>query len=87
MHPILRAVAPLLNRERELARLDSRLESARQGEGSLVIVEGLPGLGKTSLLHAAAREAHGRGFEVERARGARLEAEWPFDHVVYPPRS
>jgi DNA-binding CsgD family transcriptional regulator len=74
-------VAPLLNRERELARLDSRLESARQGEGSLVIVEGLPGLGKTSLLQAAAREAHERGFEVARARGARLEADWPFGVV------
>jgi DNA-binding CsgD family transcriptional regulator len=81
VHPILSEVAPLLNRERELERLSARLEAASRAEGALVIIQGLPGLGKTSLLHAAAREAQRRGFEVARARGAQLEGEWPFGIV------
>jgi ABC-type transport system involved in cytochrome c biogenesis ATPase subunit len=44
----------------------------------LVVVEGAPGLGKTSLLRAVAVGAKRRGFEVARARGAELEREWPF---------
>jgi DNA-binding CsgD family transcriptional regulator len=74
-------VAPLLDRERELDRLGARLEAASRAEGSLVIVEGLPGLGKTSLLRAATLEAQRRGFEVARARGAQLEGDWPFGVV------
>ena len=46
-----------------------------------VVVEGLPGLGKTSLLRAATLEAQRRGFEVARARGAQLEGDWPFGVV------
>ena len=46
-----------------------------------MVFEGAPGLGKTSLLRAAAREAERRGFEVARARGAELEREWPFGIV------
>ena len=68
----------LLEREAELARLGDRLDAAGAGEGGLVIVEGAPGAGKTSLLRAAADEARDRDFEVARARGAELEREWPF---------
>jgi hypothetical protein len=45
--------------------------------GGLVVIEGASGLGKTSLLRAAAVEGQRRGFEVARARGAQLEREWP----------
>ncbi len=72
---------PLLERDRELERLGVRLQAAGSGEGALVVLEGSPGLGKTSLLRAAAREAERRGFEVLRARGAELEREWPFGVV------
>ena len=71
-------MSPLLQRERELDRLGKRLAAAVAGEGTLVIVEGAPGLGKTSLLRAIGREGPRRGFEVGRARGAPLEREWPF---------
>jgi DNA-binding CsgD family transcriptional regulator len=74
-------VALLLERDRELDRLGVRLEDACAGEGALVVFEGAPGLGKTSLLRATAREAEQRGFEVARARGAELEREWPFGIV------
>jgi DNA-binding CsgD family transcriptional regulator len=68
----------LLERERELTCLGGRLDAARGGVGGLVVVEGAPGLGKTSLLRAAVSEGRQRGFEVARARGAELEREWPF---------
>ncbi|HEX8158080.1 MAG TPA: AAA family ATPase [Solirubrobacteraceae bacterium] len=68
----------LLERERELACVGVRLDAARGGVGGLVVVEGPSGLGKSSLLRAAAVEGLQRGFEVARARGAELEREWPF---------
>jgi DNA-binding CsgD family transcriptional regulator len=74
----LGAVPLLLERERELDRLGMRLDGARASEGGVVVVEGAPGLGKTSFLRAAVVEAQRRGFEVARARGAELEREWPF---------
>jgi DNA-binding CsgD family transcriptional regulator len=77
----LGVVALLLERDGELNRLGLRLDAARAGEGSHVVVEGAPGLGKSSLLRAAAREAERRDFEVLRARGAELEREWPFGIV------
>ena len=76
--PIIRPVTTLLERERELRRLTARLEEARAGEGALVVVEGPPGIGKTSVLRSAARSAAELGFEVLRARGAEVEREWPF---------
>ena len=77
----LEAVPLLLDRDRELLRLRARLDAAAAGEGALVLVEGQPGLGKTSLLRAAAREAEMHGVEVARARGAVLERDWPFGVV------
>jgi DNA-binding CsgD family transcriptional regulator len=71
-------VSLLLERERELERLGVRLDAARAGEGGLVVLEGAPGMGKTSVLRAAALEAQRRGFEVARARGAELERAWSF---------
>jgi DNA-binding CsgD family transcriptional regulator len=68
----------LLERERELDRLGARLDAARAGGGGLVVVEGAPGIGKTTILRAAVGDARRRGFEVTRARGAELERDWPF---------
>src|SRR4051794_3303455 len=67
----------LLERERELDRLGQRLDAAGAGDGGLVVVEGAPGLGKTTVLQAAVGMARRRGFEVTRAGGADLEREWP----------
>jgi predicted ATPase len=79
VHPILRAVSLLLERERELDRLRVRLDAAHAGEGGVVAIEGAPGLGKTTVVRAAVVEAKRRGFEeVARARGAELERRWPF---------
>jgi ABC-type oligopeptide transport system substrate-binding subunit len=44
-------------RERELARLDSYLNTALVGQGQVVFVTGGPGRGKTALMNAFARRA------------------------------
>lgn len=61
----------LFEREGELAAIHRLL-----GEGGLLAVEGPAGIGKTSLLTAAARGGGGR--EALGARGALLETSYPF---------
>jgi predicted ATPase len=51
--------AALLEREAELRRLRETLRGAGQGRGSVVLVSGEAGIGKTSLVGAFAREASG----------------------------
>ena len=57
------------------------LDSARAGEGRLVVVEGTAGIGKTRLLGAARELAHARELEVLTARGGELEGEFAFGVV------
>ena len=66
----------LLEREDELAALDAVLI-----EGGVLVVEGGAGVGRTSLLAAAAERAAGLGHEVVRARGSELEAGFAFGVV------
>ena len=47
----------LLERQDELDRIAALLERARQGIGSVLLVTGEAGAGKTSLVHAAAEIA------------------------------
>jgi DNA-binding CsgD family transcriptional regulator/tetratricopeptide (TPR) repeat protein len=49
--------AGLLERDAELRRLRETLRGAAQGRGSVVLVSGEAGIGKTSLVRAFAREA------------------------------
>src|SRR5215218_10776860 len=51
--------AGLLERDAELRRLRETLRGAGQGRGSVVLVSGEAGIGKTSLVRAFAREASG----------------------------
>jgi len=57
----VRASAPLIGRDAELARLGQRLGAARRGHGGLVLVLGEAGSGKSSLLEALEAEAHRQG--------------------------
>ena len=68
----------MLDRERELAGIGRLIKAAREGSGGLVVVEGPAGIGKTRLVHEAARVASAAGFEVLRARGSEFEVEIPF---------
>src|SRR5215217_1612035 len=52
--------AGLLERDAELRRLRVTLRGAAKGRGSVVLVSGEAGIGKTSLVRAFAREAAGR---------------------------
>jgi DNA-binding CsgD family transcriptional regulator len=70
-------VAWLLERERELAAIEELLGQ----KGAALIVEGGAGVGKTSLLEAACRQAAGLGHEVLYARGLELELDFAFGVV------
>jgi predicted ATPase len=57
---------PLRGRAAELAAVGARLDEVRSGAGSVIIVEGRAGLGKTRLLDACASMAAERSFRVGR---------------------
>jgi DNA-binding NarL/FixJ family response regulator len=68
-------MAGVVGRERELAVVRSALERASAGAGSLMVVTGEPGIGKTTLLREAERLADGfvcvwaHGVQGERPAG------------------
>src|SRR4051812_8234161 len=77
-----RGVAPaLLERASELDGLDEALRGARAGAGSLVLVQGPGGIGKTALLTEIRRRADAHGLSVLRARAQELEREFGFGVV------
>ena len=93
--PIRPGEAPVLpgdlaGRGAELDRLDALLEATRAGATTSVVFEGEPGIGKTTLLQAAARRAVGfrclwaRGVESESvlAHAALLQALGPLRAVL-----
>src|SRR5262245_37546090 len=55
---------PLVGRDRELALLHDRLTAARNGRGSLVLIGGEAGIGKTALADALCRQAVDTGVHV-----------------------
>lgn len=68
----------LLERETELQGVDDRLARVLGGQGAVLVVEGPPGIGKTSILAAVAGRAAECGFDVLRARGTQLERSFSF---------
>ena len=82
------ATEPLLERNEELARIESALAEARTGRGRFLVIEGPAGMGKTALLAAARTEAAEGGMRVLRSRGTELERNFAFGVVrqlVEPP--
>lgn len=71
----------VIERDRELERIESLLAQAGDGEGATLLIEGAAGLGKTSLLDLACEAAEGSGMRVLRARGGELEREFGFGVV------
>jgi DNA-binding CsgD family transcriptional regulator len=57
---------PLRGRAAEVAAIGARLDAVRSGVGSVIIIQGRPGLGKTRLLEACASMAAERSFRVGR---------------------
>src|SRR6266536_1911897 len=75
------ATEPLLERNEELAWIESALADARRGRGRFVVVEGPAGIGKTALLAAARTAAAEGGMRVLRSRGTELERDFAFGVV------
>ena len=71
----------LVEREGELAELSEGLARWARAEGSVTLVEGVAGIGKTSLLVAVRDRARAAGFRVLSARGAQLELGFSFGVV------
>jgi DNA-binding SARP family transcriptional activator len=60
----VRAGAPFVGRQRELAELDAALEQSLGGHGGVVLVSGEPGIGKSRLMDELAARARARGAPV-----------------------
>ena len=71
----------MVGRDRELALLAAAASAAAAGRGSLVLVEGAPGIGKTTLLRAACTAAGESGAQVLTARGLALEGGFSYGIV------
>src|SRR5829696_3742973 len=79
-----RTTAPdpeLLERESELLVLDHALAKAVDGRGSVVAVEGPPGIGKSSLVTACLERARERGMYTIAVRATELERSYPYGIV------
>lgn len=75
------AAAALVERDAELAVLDRAVTAAVAGDGSLVVVEGPAGIGKSRLLQANRAQARAAGMTVLTARGGELERDFAFGVV------
>jgi DNA-binding CsgD family transcriptional regulator len=75
------AVAALLERERELGTVRDGLDQACAGDGTLLLIEGPAGAGKTELVREARATAGQRGMAILEARGSELEQPFAFGAV------
>ena len=69
----------VIGRGAELDRIRALLDAARGGRCGSLVVEGDPGVGKSTIL-AAAADLAGDGFTVLRTRG--VESEAGLDHAA-----
>ncbi len=73
---------PLVGRDRELAALREALDAALAGRGSLVLIGGEAGIGKTALAEALLAEAEARGGLALVGRCYDLSETSPYDPWV-----
>jgi DNA-binding NarL/FixJ family response regulator len=71
-------VEPLLERDRQLEQLEDVLRAAERGRGTVALIEGAAGLGKSSLIAHARRAAVELGFLDLHATGDELERSFSF---------
>jgi DNA-binding CsgD family transcriptional regulator len=72
----------MLEREAELEQIDGVLRAAAAGLGGIVLVEGAPGIGKTTLIGEAAELARAGGMALLRARGGVMEQGFALGVVI-----
>ncbi|WP_144126435.1 ATP-binding protein [Catellatospora sichuanensis] len=75
------AAPVFVGREPEVGRLRALARAAAAGTGAAVLVEGEPGIGKTSLLDMAAAECGRLGMRVCRGAAEDLEQQLPFSAI------
>ncbi|MGH2455010.1 MAG: helix-turn-helix transcriptional regulator [Candidatus Limnocylindria bacterium] len=68
----------LLERTAELAFLEHSVEASAGGQARLVVIEGEPGIGKSSLVRVALARADERGMRVLRGAGGELETAYAY---------
>jgi hypothetical protein len=81
------ASQPFIGRDREIAELRAALHAAEGGRGTLVLLFGEPGIGKTRLLDELAGEAAARGARVTWGRAweaGGAPAHWPWIEALRP---
>jgi DNA-binding CsgD family transcriptional regulator/Tfp pilus assembly protein PilF len=71
----------LLERDAALAMIDRRLRDAIAGRGSLLLIEGPAGIGKTRLVLAAGQRGRELGLTTLSARGSELERDFAYGLV------
>ena len=71
----------LLERDRELVRIDQLVSDAHTGVGGLLVIIGPAGIGKTALLRAATARAGPAGMRALTARARELETDFSFGVV------
>jgi class 3 adenylate cyclase/tetratricopeptide (TPR) repeat protein len=76
--PARHHLTPFVGRHTEIASLRRQLEAAARGQGSLVLVAGEPGVGKTRLMTELGNEARDRGFKVLSGRAYDMEGVPPY---------
>jgi predicted ATPase len=69
---------PLIGRELERGQLVAQLNRLSQGQGGLVFLSGIPGVGKSRLLEELSRDAAWRGQAVAWGSGRELAAPPPY---------
>jgi DNA-binding CsgD family transcriptional regulator len=72
----------LVGRKHEIETLHRLLERARAGSGSVALVAGEPGIGKTRLIRETLSLAEALGFAVLRGAGEELARDRPFGPVA-----
>jgi DNA-binding CsgD family transcriptional regulator len=77
-----RNVELLVERETERTAIEQQLRDARQGRGSVVVLEGPAGAGKSRLMYLAADLARHDGLRVLGALGTELERHFPFGAAI-----
>ena len=72
----------LVERDAELSVLEQRLAAACDGLGSVIVLEGPSGKGKSRLLTIAGDMAREAGTQVLGAHGSELERDFPFGVAI-----
>ncbi|MDT7713965.1 MAG: hypothetical protein QOG46_2912 [Pseudonocardiales bacterium] len=71
----------LLERDGELARIEQAIVALSGGNGSVLIIQGAAGIGKSTLLRAVCEHAAGQRVQTLTARASELEQDFGFGVV------